>query len=326
MALQLAELARQAQAEGSQRRQEQAEKWCEKGFRLLAQASQAGFADSGQLEKALEAFFRASQQMRRMVEPYVGISYILLLLGQAGEARHYLRQALIYNPDHQDAQRLYSFVQEQASTLQDSQAHELPTLGSLNSSHLNADDYDQLYDQVESEIQQKVHQLLSQTEPAQPTLKPALLERYRQTLTTLSEFYAQVQTQISIIDQEIETADLRAGLRPLEQMLKRYQVLCQLSEHFMHIYQHINSQLQQIESLQQQLQTTPEHSLALHESSLENFFDSCDKIADQLDNLDAEGHSIQVLEGPYAELLNKLETLRDALDDQAETETGKELP
>ncbi|MEZ0372143.1 MAG: tetratricopeptide repeat protein, partial [Candidatus Sericytochromatia bacterium] len=130
------------------------------GLECLQNAQQTGFNARELLVEACESLLDAIRYDRARLEPYLGMAYLLWLLGEYQQARDYLSEALALAPDNADAQTLLQELmasQRQASPPRQTIAPPLRPLPPK--------DFDSWYDEVEREIKDEI-QTVSRIPPA----------------------------------------------------------------------------------------------------------------------------------------------------------------
>lgn len=79
---------------------------CAEGLSLLQHISHRESVDKSLFKKAHSHFIKAIQYNRKLITPYVGISYLLLFLGDTPTARKYLQEGLKLEPENEEIQTL----------------------------------------------------------------------------------------------------------------------------------------------------------------------------------------------------------------------------
>lgn len=280
------------------------------GWRCLQQAHQHQFADNKCLKQASEAFLSAIQHKRQFASPYVGLAYVMLLLGQPLKAKPYLERAYQYEPQYPDIGPLWQFIQYQGATLQRHQANPLPLMG--------LSDPEALYEQSETAIYQLL-KLISEQIPPLPKflLEESAMAQWESKCAALIEKGQQLQIQLEWLDETFDISELRQKFMPLERWCERAVSMLVLSRQ-------IGQQRQQIQQLTQRViraicHPPPDYqSYNQQEQQLEQTMDDCDFCADQLDQLEEQGYNVEPLLTDYHTLLAHVERWQEVLDEVAE--------
>lgn len=299
-----------------------------RGMALMEKAYAGQFKDKALLLEASDAFMDAIQHNRRNPDPYVGVAYLFLLLGKTPKAIRYLNEARRVAPSHEKARLLLdSILEQQEIEKEDAQlgeetqqspapekafASDLPVLGRDR-------DYDKLYDELESLLMQQSKALMNESIVAQPGFDNMELAPVRERSQELNRIYGHIDAQLKILDQEIDTSELRVRLRPLDVMKRRLELILNTSAD----YQAIRARCQKAQTQSQQLyrQILGVNSKAAQtqvEELLEPLLDECDRIADDLDGISNRGFDISVVEDFYQQLIGAVETCQDLLDERGE--------
>lgn len=292
-----------------EKRHKQAEELFQKGVELLTRSRANQFKDKGQVKQACECFLKSIQYNRRDTRPHLFLAYTMMVFQDNQEALVYVKNALAIEPENSDAIALRDLIVAQAKA---SMKKETETVISsqLNLPEKGSEiDYDILYDQTEALIIEKVKELMCTQERDQLAIKPEKLSHLKKKFLSLRELYMHVFMQIDIIDQEIDTTELRATVKPLSTLFKRCEKVYLQSRKLFEIDQMIRSEIAIVEHYLLALRQKP-----ISSETLESRLDRCDAIADQLDDLEAKGIPIKMLESGYEMLLKKLTTLQDEMD------------
>ncbi|PIQ26916.1 hypothetical protein COW36_16925 [bacterium (Candidatus Blackallbacteria) CG17_big_fil_post_rev_8_21_14_2_50_48_46] len=299
------------------------------GMNLLEKAYERQFQDKELLLKASEAFMQAIQNNRMNPDPYVGIAYLFLLLNNTNKAIRYLNEARRVAPSHENARLLLDSILEKeeiekemtgevseeqpfAETIAFAGDH-LPVLGPDH-------DFDALYDDLEALLMEESRKLMDEPFDARPSLQAENLGPIEVRLTQLSKIYKHLDQQLSILDQEIDTSELRVRLRPLDVMKRRMEQVLSTTKSLQEIQSSsrlANKSAQQLFRTILSIQTREEAKL--QEQSLEKLLDECDRIADMLDAISENGFSIAEIEDDYQQLVGTVETCQDLLDERNES-------
>ncbi|MEZ0375217.1 MAG: hypothetical protein ACAI44_39385 [Candidatus Sericytochromatia bacterium] len=281
------------------------------GLDCLQNAQQDGFHDRELLVEACEALLDAIRYDRARLEPYLGMGYLLWLLGEYQQARDYLSEALTLAPDNADAQTLLQALQASLRQASPPRQAILPPLSPLPSK-----DFDRWYDEVEREIKTEI-QTISRIPPASFAISDDRLriEALERRYADLLRAQARILAQCEQIEAEIDCAGLRSMLRPIEIVLARCHTSLSASWQLVELGVMLEAHRQWLE-----------HSLAQFEAAqglmppeftqerFEYLLEDCDTLADQIDALDQSQPEISALIAAYEDLVQKVTQLQDVLD------------
>jgi len=300
-----------------------------RGMSLMEKAYAGQFKQKSLLLEASEAFMDAIQHNRRNPDPYVGVAYLFLLLGKTPKAIRYLNEARRVAPSHEKARLLLeSILEQQEIAKEDAQmAGDMPPPGQPEKAFssdlpvLGRDqDYDKLYDELEALLMEQSKALMNESNVTiQPSFDNFELLPVRERSQELNRIYDHIDTQLKILDEEIDTSELRVRLRPLDVMKRRLELILNTSAD----YQDIRNRCQQAQAKSQQLyrQILAINSKADQtqvEAAIEPLLDECDRIADALDGISNRGFDISPVEDFYQQLIGAVETCQDLLDERGE--------
>ncbi|HEY9842861.1 MAG TPA: hypothetical protein V6D23_20510, partial [Candidatus Obscuribacterales bacterium] len=175
-------------------------------------------------------------------------------------------------------------------------------------------DPDQLYDQLEKALFHWIRELMKQP-PPQAGIKPEVIEQLQKQNEELEDRVRGFDRQITLLDQDFDTSELRRRLRPLEVMLQRYQKALEVSESMQMIHKQLQGLIDTVRGISARVQNPVPEQLQRAEAEIESLMDSCDWVADQLDALDNQGHDIGPLEYSYKILAAIIEQVRDTVDE-----------
>jgi DNA repair exonuclease SbcCD ATPase subunit len=279
----------------------------EQGLTALARAQASAFEDKEALKQASECFIRAIQYGRQNVEAYVGMAYLLILLGDHVMAVRYLNEGRRIDPRNQDILTLTDYIQNPDAYAAEAAGDDF-ALVALDGEDPEDDLSDALFEEVQRLIQAQLAQLrqlrwdLALTPPA----FKALEDQY----ASLDQARADLNDKLAELELDFDTASLRQQLRPLESAINKLQGLRQASSRLLRTQHEIKTLTEQV---QQDVSLCLGPSAAM-EQKLEKYLDECDRFADLLDQTETQGYSIALLEPVYARLVSTVEQLQDLLD------------
>jgi tetratricopeptide (TPR) repeat protein len=301
------------------------------GLSLLEKAHAQQYKDKSLLLRASDAFMDAIQHNRRNPDPYVGVAYLFLLLGKTPKAIRYLNEARRVAPSHEKARILLdSILEQQDIQKEDAQfAEEFPENTPPTEMAFAANklpeldrnkDYDLLYDQIETLLMEQSKKLMNEPIEANPSMNISELGNVRERGAQLNQIYGHIDRQLKILDEEIDTSELRIRLRPLEVMKRRLDQILTVSQQYQEIQARSQDAQSQCQKLYRQIlscQTASEQRQI--EAAIEPLLDECDKIADALDSIAEQGFDISPVEDYYQQLIGAVETCQDLLDERGES-------
>ena len=306
MDLNTLQIYHQKTEQNSQERLETASDLLRCGLECLADAQAEGFADRSLLAEACAYLMEALRLNHRETEAYIGMGYLLWLLGDHTGAMPYLQAALELEPENPDTKTLMQLVRKSERPV--SVPVFLPDLAQPN--------FDALYDQVELQILaaiQQVSTLPPQTfEVSNLRVKMTQMERkYRELVTLQSELQAQIQA----VEMEIDCSELQKMLRPLAILLARAQdflnqswALVQLEETIAEHSQWLTLQISVFDSLNGEI------SDSFSQARFDAVLEDCDALADLLDEYDGLGIDVASLIDHYEKMTDKVTYIQDCLD------------
>ena len=226
----------------------------------------------------------------------IGVGYIFMILGDRVQAMRYFKNAESIQPDSADAKLFIEALSAPVFAVKET---------SLQETELN-------YAQTEQLLVK--HQKWLKT---QPSTKPvidseayaALQERAQKENTLLVKASAQIQQLAAITD----TCQLDIQFYQIEKAYQLTEKALRFSDKFIVLAEEI----QKIENSIGPLFALLKQNRAQALQVLEQMLDHCDKIADQLDDIEAQGVSISLLEAPYSQLLQRVGLLQENFDEWA---------
>jgi len=291
----LIELREQSQALHARRHQSASDAYAQ-GLKFFEKALQTQFQDKQALKYALELWFTAMKTHRQNPKASIGVGYIFMILGDRVQAMRYFKNAESIQPDSADAKLFIEALSAPVFAVKET---------SLQETELN-------YAQTEQLLVK--HQKWLKT---QPSTKPvidseayaALQERAQKENTLLVKASAQIQQLAAITD----TCQLDIQFYQIEKAYQLTEKALRFSDKFIVLAEEI----QKIENSIGPLFALLKQNRAQALQVLEQMLDHCDKIADQLDDIEAQGVSISLLEAPYSQLLQRVGLLQENFDEWA---------
>jgi len=310
-----------------QERSQNASAACDLGFQCLANAFQPeNRVQSRQLLiQAYDAFQQALEQQRTNPEPYVGLSYLLTSMEQYDNALVYLEEANRLCPSYPNLQAMFRSIteaQQHKAKLRRQQSgaakvdRSKPPVPPFKPSEPQPIDYDALYDQTLNLIVQRVHKIMGENRlPHHPTLNSKELELLSIQRKNWRKWHKEVQSNLDILDQEIDVSPLQLQLKPFELLLKRYSDFIVASQLLIELKLRIRDESVLVLAQIREGQGVVDPSdVAILQENLESILDQCDKMADQLDQIEALGFDNSMVLADYEKLIRYVEALQEAID------------
>lgn len=298
----------QKTAQIKQVRQAEALDCYDKGQRILSSAIVKKY-DKALLQEAGDHFAKGISLDRKEPQNYLGLAYLLVLANQPNDAIQALKAALFLEPENKMGIHLMSKA-EKALLQPKSMAMNL----SVPDIELPQEeiDYDLLYDQIELDIlDQVIHIMENQTGPIDPSLDNSIIQKLIEQKNDLQQIYLHIDKRLKIVEQEIDTTELRKQIRPIEIRIRQVHKAIEVSEQFIELQNHLTNQIKWTHLSISQL---TEKMVPVMEKKVEGFIDQCDKIADQLDEIEAQGFNISEIETIYNNFVQSIEILQLQLD------------
>lgn len=283
-----------------QERQTTARRHFADGLTRFERAQDSDFRDREALVAANQSFSKAIEADPLFLAPYLSLAQLLALYGIKHEALACLGIALTIQPTSQQAQSLKAYIENLVRPESPSGAY-----------GANISDHDLLYENLRFEIETRVRQIDGQAQALRWFGIPSQnnLNALHQFCWQLAQDYRDLGQRISALDTAIETSELflRAGV--IEKQLCQLKQRLQTGQRFLELQTNLEAESTRIEALL--LHAGPE----ARDAALENLLDRCDRFAEQLARLDAQGHDILVLKPAYKLLSQRLELLQEAIED-----------
>ena len=300
---------------------------CDAGFQCLASAFKAENSVRSRqlLMQAYDSFQNALELQRTNPEPYVGLSYLLTTMEQYDNALVYLEEAGRLCPTYPNIQVMRQSI-ETAKQKKDKQRRTLTSTAKTPRLEPPAPkfkpivpaglDYDSLYDQTENQIGQRVHQIMRENRlPLSPTINSKELELILGQRKQWLKWQQEIRNTLNTLDQEIDISPLQLQLKPFEMMLRRYTQFIEASQRLIDLKQRIRDESALVLSQIREGQGVADPSdVAILRENLESILDQCDKIADQMDAVEAMGFDNSVLMADYDKLIRYVEALQEEID------------
>lgn len=317
----------------------QSKRALKQGFTYLITTEKQNFINKELLKRSCHAFAKAIQFDKNNSDAFFGLAYVLTLLKEYTTAYIYILEASKLDPKNQDLHYLKTFI-EKTLQLPSESSESLPLTSQEQSESMkmqglpedelgeirtlkrkrtfqNSSEYDELLESLEKIIRKQVHDIMH-SKAAQPTpsLNAVQLDKIRAFTKKLQEKYANIDKQLNILDEELETTELRIKLKPIEVGIQRLQETIHVSLDFIKIKSVIEEYLHAVNQsaiVAKRAKSYAEFSLI--EKEAEIIIDHCDTIADQLDDIDDKGFHCDQLDKLYENLCIRVEGLQELIDD-----------
>lgn len=279
---------------------------------MLQAAELEAYQEPEQL-KAVYQKLRAALKIEPQNKQFLNtLGYYLLLIGNQQQALKTVHKVLALDPAEETALNLLKTLKEVADpspeALQQSQLESLASTPWPQSEQ----DYDALYDDLEEFIAEQSRYFMQLLTSPEITLDPDQVEAQEQAFQLLDDVKEVIVEKMEILEQDLDIEGLWQQLKPLEQLHVRYFQSLRLNGFFQILLDGINGTCQEVQNLFQESrnQTETETNLAI-----ERLYDSCDLLADELDQL-SQQTSIALLEPHYESLLQMVQELQETLDER----------
>ncbi|MGV3527071.1 MAG: hypothetical protein ACO1RX_22840 [Candidatus Sericytochromatia bacterium] len=303
----------------------------QQGFGSLNHAQRSPENAPALLKKACSAFMEAMRLDRGAPEGFVGMAYLLWLVGDHAEATSYLQEALILDPHYRDAQTLLAVIHPATQTTADGRAtvaarqhppqrqrrprhpHEGSTFRAGDSplptplAQAEVLDYDRLYDQIESAIQKEVRQLSAfGPEWYESSGNRLRVEKTEQRYIQLRAKYARIRAGITKVEEEIDCAPLHEMLSTLDIFVARCEYQLQLSWQLIELQEMLKGHLDWINAALKRREQTGRLAADFSAKRFDYLLSDCDQLADQLDQLEQQGINTERLVTTYEQLAHQI--------------------
>lgn len=305
-------------------RSQNAEKFTDQGLALLAQAlKQTQVANQKTLlMDAFDLFVKALSSQRTQPEPYIGIAFVLILIGNFTKATKYVKEAQRLAPKHPDVALLFEMIKnlQLKGRIPAPTSPQTTIRPSKTENKIERLDYDELYDQLEMQIITEVRLMMqdSQAIPS-PTCEERQFKKLKEQYTSLLNLYENIQRQCQIVEQEIDISDLEKQLKPFTINLARFENALKISNDLLQLNENLCTQLDKVNTLLAEIKEYQRaEDLLIAEENLEILLDNCDLYANQLDEAESKKYRVQILLNLYENMIAQMESLQDLLDETKE--------
>jgi tetratricopeptide (TPR) repeat protein len=292
----LNELREQSQALHARRHQSASDQY-QKGLSFFDQALASQFKDKKALKQAFELWISAMKTHRKNPSPSIGVGYIFMLLGDSINATRYFLNAQRIQPDNPDVALFLNALQT-------------PT--TKKSPSASAMDPDQLYEKIEKKIF-SLRQWLRKEPKPEAVLNQIAVQKLLERRQRQSQDLVEIQTLIDKLEQFLDISLLNREFHALEKSLETIDRAISVSLVFSVIAQEIETALSTISNIFQNYHLNRNDALR----QFEQILDLCDKLADQLDDIENQGNSITEIQALYNQMIERVSLLQENLDELA---------
>lgn len=297
---QLKSMANQV-SELSHQRHQQAQKSLEIALQALEKFEHSGFQNAQLAKKASQSLILALRANPQDMRPLLALIYLFALVGDYDTAQLYVALAQGINPD--DA--YLALLQDFCRTIKP--GRQAPTQNV---------DFHSLFSQTDQAIQDLLSQL-HQTPIPKPTLDDKAFAALESSWKQLQHSIQTLAARLEILEQKENTSEMQRSMHVLNQLASRQEKCLKTSQIMRAVYQKMAEQISQANQSYIQVKNSPSlHNLQHWETHLEHQFDSCDQIADQMDDLESQQVKIDGLLPTYHRLLGIIESFGELLDER----------
>lgn len=302
-------------------RHEESENHCHRGVECLLLAEEENYQNRELLAEAADSFLAAIQHHRQNTEAYVGMAYLLWVLGDEARAYAYLEEGLRTQPSHPDVHRLIQTMSGQSVTearragASERPLPSLPATGSglaaPNASAGERSGLEQRIQRIQTRIAQTIQQVNAEdTRLIRPTINVHEIERLQEARTAWETLYYEILSEIDTLDTFHLRVMLTCELTPLQDRILDYQSVQECSAELLGLDD-------QIQAVHGDVRQTYGDFLAqkpgMYDALLESYYDRCDELADALDELERKNIPVRVLDSHYQQLVDRVEEFALAL-------------
>lgn len=285
-------------------RHEESENYLARGVECMLLAEENAYADRALLKEACDSYIEAIKFNRQNTEAYVGMAYLLWILGDKAQALRYLEQGLRTNPNHPDVHALIKVVDPR------------PTQTGAQPTAIADEQVDQELAAEVSALVKEVLVLLEQekTSAIAPTVNHHAIERLQEKLSEWENRYDEVLDAIDSLKAFHQRVMLTVELWPVQDRILAYTQALKRSELMLALDDKI---VENITTAREYIAGLGKGDLGLYRTYMDILLDNCDALADELEVFEKEGLNIRTLESHYQQLAELVEELQSALEGDA---------
>lgn len=279
-------------------RHEESENYLARGVECMLLAEENGYQDRELLTEACDAYIEAIKFNRQNTEAYVGMAYLLWILGDNRQALSYLEQGLRTNPNNKDVHTLIQKITGYGpKAVQAAPASEDAAALSAQVTQM----VDDLLDYLESE----------KTAAIAASVNEHAIERLQDKLQDWELRYDEVLAGIDQLEAFHERVMLTVELAPIQDRILAYHQALRQSEKLVALDDKI---IENIATTRDYLDALGKGDPGMFHAYLDMLLDNCDALADELEALEKEGLNIRTLESHYQQLSELVEALQSQLE------------
>lgn len=277
-------------------RHEESQNYLSRGVECMLLAEEDHYQDKALLIEACDAFIEAIKYNRQQTEAYVGMAYLLWILGDQPRALQYLEQGLRTNPAHPD---VHALIKQITGKTQSAGAAAHPA-------------EPQAYQAVQAEIQALLAKVDSEnTATLAASVNPHAVERLQERLLLWESDYEAVLAAIDGLQAFHERVMLTCELGPVQDRIMAYHQALRQSERLTRLDDKI---LENTRLTRQYLNALEAGETGMFRTYADILLDNCDALADELDLLEQEGLNIRTLDSHYQQLIEVVEAFQHAME------------
>ncbi len=273
-------------------RHEESEMLMARGTECLLLAEEDNYQDKELLSEACDSFIDAIKFNRQHTEAYLGMAYLLWLLGDSQQALTYLEQGLRTQPSHPDVHRLIQHISGKSVLGQSAPA-----------TPANA--------AVQKQIQSLVTELLAEN-PATITasVNTHMNERLQERMLVWEQGYEEVLTAIDSLESFHDRVMLTCELSPIQDRIMAYHQALKDSERLLKLDDKI---MENRDLARQYVEEHQSGEAGMFQAYLDIMLDNCDTLADELDVLERDALNIGTLDSHYQQLVDHVEAFQSLM-------------
>ncbi|MBF2052856.1 MAG: hypothetical protein IGS03_05240 [Candidatus Sericytochromatia bacterium] len=277
-------------------RHEESQNYLSRGVECMLLAEEDQYQDKALLTEACDAFIEAIKYNRQQTEAYVGMAYLLWILGDQQRALQYLEQGLRTNPAHPDVHALIKQITGKPQSAGPVAEQPEP----------------QAYRALQTEIQGLLEKVKSEnTATLAASVNPHAVERLQERLQGWESDYEAVLAAIDDLQAFHERVMLTCELGPVQDRIMAYHQALRQSERLTRLDDKI---LENTRLTRQYLNALEAGETGMFCTYADILLDNCDALADELDVLEREGLNIRTLDSHYQQLIEVVEAFQLAME------------
>lgn len=275
-------------------RHEESEMLLARGTECLLLAEEDNYQDKELLTEACDSFIEAIKFNRQHTEAYLGMAYLLWLLGDQQQALAYLEQGLRTQPSHPDVHRLIQHLSGKSV-----QGQSAPPSA------------------VNNAVKQQIEALLSELETENAatiaaSVNPHMNERLQERLSHWEQAYEDVLSGIDALDSFHDRVMLTCDLSAVQDRIMAYHQALKGSERLLKLDDKI---MENRDLARQYVEERQQSESGMFQAYLDIMLDNCDTLADELDLLERDGLNIGALDSHYQQLVDHVEELQGLIQE-----------